>query len=93
MRICNTHVVILGVTIVLGRSRCATGFTHVAAHFECQGESNPGTDCEETGSVAIEFYRCQCTPHLGHWLEYTSCECQLAGTIGTIATGQTFQCP
>lgn len=91
---CGIGISLFGIEISFGGPTCYPQRVRTPAHQECEGKENEGTWCGPQGDLPVTEERCECSDvtFLGTGFKLPSCDCEYAGTAGTVEDFGTFNC-
>ncbi len=90
---CRSHVLLFGIDVPIGASRCPTARIVADAHAECTGEWQLGTRCAPAGVIPVQLWTCACTEQSSGWFSVSRCRCESTGSMGFLPNAVTVSCP
>jgi hypothetical protein len=91
---CGLGIQVLGLPISIGGAKCYKNEILYPAHQECRGAPNVGTACVPAGDMPVGLNHCECllVGLLGTGISAPKCNCDSAGTLGTLEDAETVLC-
>ncbi|MDZ4774484.1 MAG: hypothetical protein SGI72_15260 [Planctomycetota bacterium] len=91
---CSIGISIFGFEISVRFGACPLNQTITPAHQACNGAASPGNMCVLTGNLDVQLLKCECNFFGGSviGLHLPGCDCQEAGTAGTVEDFKTASC-
>jgi hypothetical protein len=91
---CGLGIQVLGLPISIGGAKCFKNEILYPAHQECLGAVNVGTACVPAGEMPVGLNHCECllVGLLGTGISAPKCNCDSAGTLGTLEDAETVLC-